>query len=279
MIHFSSLLQTTPKYRTDADRLFAALYTCGVNYTLLSNAKDVWLRDFMPVARKDGKYVSFRYEPSYLEGYSDLKTDFRRDISGQLEIFALENHRVIYSDINLDGGNVVFSPSKDKVIISDRVLSENPGYERNVLIRELERLLEAQVILIPSLSSDMTGHADGMARFVDEDTVIGNTTPYQNGLEQQIKAVLAQEKIQVINFPYYTPPKESAAGCYLNFLETDKTIFLPVFGSNMDSSAVEEARRIFAKAVVPVRIDVIAAEGGCLNCISWETVPEGGSGI
>ena len=30
------------------------------------NAKDIWLRDFMPVKTHDGRYVSFRYEPSYL---------------------------------------------------------------------------------------------------------------------------------------------------------------------------------------------------------------------
>lgn len=70
----------------------------------------------MPVKTKSGKYVSFRYEPSYLDGSPELRTDFRRDI---VPNFDFKN--LVYSDINLDGGNVVFSPSKEKVIISDRV--------------------------------------------------------------------------------------------------------------------------------------------------------------
>ena len=74
--------------------------------------------------------------------------------------------KLVYSDINLDGGNVVFSPSKEKVIISDRVFSENHGISESELAAKLEKLLEASLIIIPSLKSDMTGHADGMVRFV-----------------------------------------------------------------------------------------------------------------
>lgn len=275
MIYFSALLQAIPKYKSAASELFSALDTCGLRYNLLSNTKDIWLRDFMPVKRKDDKYVSFRYEPSYLKRYSDRKTDFRRDISKQFRMFAPEQHRIIYSDINLDGGNIVFFPSKSKVIISDRICSENAKYERAILIQELEQLLDAQIILIPSLPSDMTGHADGMVRFVNEDTVIGNSTPYQNGLEQRIKTVLNQNGLEVIDFPYYSSPNGNATGCYLNFLETEEHIFLPIFGSKMDRQAIEMAKLIFPKTIVPVQVNEIAAEGGCLNCISWEIPEEG----
>ena len=73
--------------------------------------------------------------------------------------------RITYSDINLDDGNVVFSPSKAKAVITDRVFSENPEYDKNTLLLELENLLEAEIIIIPSLESDMTGHADTMVHF------------------------------------------------------------------------------------------------------------------
>lgn len=92
----------------------------------------------------------------------------------------------------------MFSPSKEKAIISDRVFSENPEYEKSVLISELENRLEAEIIIIPLLKSDMTGHADGVVRFVDEKTVIGNATPYKNGYEQRVKAALRKKR----NFGY-----------------------------------------------------------------------------
>lgn len=241
MLYFSSLIKSIPEYKPAADRLFAALESSSTEYRLLDCTRDIWLRDFMPVRTKNGKYISFRYEPSYLTGYTDIRTDYRKDIA------PLFDFPVIYSDINLDGGNVVFSPSGENVIISDRIFSENPKYKKEKLIIELERLLEANVIIIPSLKSDMTGHTDGMVRFVDEKTVIGNSLPSKNGLEQRIKNALKEYGITVIDFPYYYSPKDSAEGCYLNFLETDSRIFLPVFGKETDAYALKKHKNCFTK--------------------------------
>ncbi len=265
MFYFASLLQTNPIYQPAADRLLAALYSAGVEYRLLDGTHDIWLRDFMPVQIRDGSFVSFRYEPSYLENEPELRSNFKNDLSLQFPF------SVVYSDINLDGGNVVFSPSKEKAVISDRILKENPNYTQAQLIKTLKRQLKAQIILIPSLKNDMTGHADGMIRFVDENTVIGNCVPSKNGLERRIKAVLYDYKIDVIDFPYYSSSNNSAIGCYLNFLETERYIFMPVFGNELDGKAIASAKGIFTKMIVPININEIAKEGGVLNCISWET--------
>lgn len=266
MLLFSSLLTTTPRYQSPASRLFSALKTTGTPYQLLDRTKDIWLRDFMPVKTGSGKYVSFRYEPSYLNRDPQLRTDFRQDIAPQFSL------PVIYSDINLDGGNVVFSPSQQRVIISDRVFAENPDRDRADLIGALESLLEAEVIIIPSLRSDMTGHADGMVRFLDENTILGNRTEYRYGLEQRIKTTLQSYGLTVLDFPYH-PAKGTmdATGSYLNYLESEYYLFLPVFGIETDQEAMEKVSELFRKSIVPVNIAEIAKDGGCLNCISWET--------
>ena len=265
MIYLSDLLNK--QYPTATGNFSDILHTYSVQYCLLPYTRDIWLRDFMPVRTRSGKYISFRYEPSYLNGFEDRRTDFRRDIAPQLGL------PVIYSDINLDGGNVVFSPSKERVIISDRVYIENPNRDKAELVLELAELLEAEVIIIPSLKSDMTGHADGMVRFVNESTVIGNDVPSKNGLEQRIKRTLRKYGINVIDFPYQDDKGISAVGTYLNYLETDFCIFLPLFGIEMDAKAVTAASQVFSKEIVPVNIREIAKQGGCLNCISWE-LPE-----
>ena len=265
MIYFSSILKTNKEYKDAAERLFAALELFNINYKLLNNTKDIWLRDFMPVKTKSGKYVSFRYEPGYLKDYPELRTDFRSEIAPS---FSLE--KLVYSNINLDGGNIVFSPSKEKVIISNRVFKENPNRQEDELKAELEKLLEAKVIIIPSLKSDMTGHADGMVRFVNENTVIGNTSRSLYGLEAHIKTTLRNHGIEVYDFPYFCSKGDSAVGCYLNFLETEQALFLPVFGVDTDTEAIAAAKDIFEKEIIPVNINEIAKDGGCLNCISWE---------
>lgn len=252
----------------DQKQLVSALGGRNIRIDYLKNVKDIWLRDFMPVKTGDGRYVSFKYEPSYLKDSPELRTDYKRDL--EEDVKNRLGIKVEYSDINLDGGNVVMSPLKKTVIISDRVFSENPEREKEELVAELERLLAAKVIIIPSLRSDMTGHADGMARFVDETTVIGNRMPYKNGHEQKIKKLLKRYGIDVIDFPYFSSKGISAVGTYLNYLETDDTIFLSVFGHEMDDEAIAAAKSIFTKEIVPVRCEDIAKEGGCLNCISWE---------
>ncbi|MDY5701000.1 MAG: agmatine deiminase family protein [Lachnospiraceae bacterium] len=264
MIYLSDKLTEKPRYSYAVHNLLEALEKSCNEFRLIQNTRDIWMRDFMPVRTKSGRYVAFRYEPSYLSGTPELCTEYQRDISSQLGI------SVTYSDINLDGGNVVLSPSRKQAIISDRVFSENPFCDEAMLVRELESLLEARVIIIPSIKSDMTGHADGMVRFVDENTVIGNRTNHKNGLEQRIKWVLQCHGLKVIDFPYFSEGWTSAAGCYLNFLETERDIFMPVFGCEPDKEAVNMAEKLFCKSIIPVNIRGIAEEGGGLNCITWE---------
>ena len=245
--------------------LCGALNQSNINCQVLARTKEVWARDYMPIKTKSGKYISFRYDPSYLADDPQLRTNFKTDIAPHFTL------PVTYSNINLDGGNVVFSPSKAKAVITDRVFSENPEYDKNTLLLELENLLEAEIIIIPSLKSDVTGHADGVVRFVNENTVIGNASPYKNGYEQKVKMSLKKHGISCLDFPHFDSAGISAVGSYLNFLETDKHIFLPVFGSVQDETAVKRAKEIFEKKIVAVNINGIAKDGGILNCISWET--------
>ena len=262
MIYFSALLPVL--YPTDAETLFAALAAHAVPYALLDGTNDIWLRDFMPVRTGSGKLVSFRYEPSYLKNDPDLRTDFRKNLAPQLGL------PVTYSNINLDGGNVVFSPSGARVLISDRVFSENPEYPSAALVRELSELLEAEVLIIPSLKSDMTGHADGMARFLDDRTVLCNRPLSPCGFEQKVKRSVRDYGLDAVDFPFVPTGRISAVGCYLNYLETEQAVFLPVFGIEQDAEAAASAQQIFSKEIVPVNIREIARQGGCLNCISWE---------
>ena len=251
-------------YPSDTANLTAALDTHNIPYRFLPNTKDIWVRDFMPVRTGSGKLVSFRYEPSYLKNDPDLRTDFRKDLAPQLGL------PVTYSNISLDGGNVVFSPSGACVLISDRVFSENPEYPSAALVHELSELLEAEVLTIPSLKSDMTGHADGMARFLDDRTVLCNRPLSSCGFEQQVNRAVQDCGLDAVDFPFAPTGGVSAVGCYLNYLETERVVFLPVFGIEQDAEAETSARQLFSKEIVPVNIREIAQQGGCLNCISWE---------
>lgn len=153
------------------------------------------------------------------------------------------------------------------------MFSENPEIPTRALVENLENLLEAEVIIIPALSMryDMTGHADGMVRFLDENTVLGNRTHGKNTLEKRIASILENHGISTVEFPYFDGKGISAEGCYLNYLETDSHIFLPTFENETDREAADSAAAVFRKTVVPVCIFEIAKYGGGLNCVSWES--------
>ena len=128
MLFFSTLLKSNSQYLLSAENLFSALYDSGERYSFFDGAKDIWARDYMPVRTKSGQYVSFRYEPNYLADDPQLRTNFKADIAPHFTL------PVTYSNINLDGGNVVFSPSKTESVITYRVFPENPEYHTNTLV-------------------------------------------------------------------------------------------------------------------------------------------------
>ena len=139
-----------------------------IDYSLLQNTKDVWAVDFMPIQISKDKFVRFIYDPIYLQSFEALKL-----ISDTDAICKSLNINTIKSEILLDGGNVV--KCVDKVIITERVFKENKNLKRNKLIEELEILFETdKIFFIPSQPYDFTGHADGMVRFVDDNSIIIN---------------------------------------------------------------------------------------------------------
>lgn len=182
-VYMSELLMD--KYPETCKNLIAILEKHHVKYSFIKGTKDIWCRDYMPVQTESGKFIQFRYEPSYLKGKKEWE-DSRSDVK---EVCRLNNIDATFSDINLDGGNVLICDGW--AILSDRIFSENPDYEKDSLINELSKLLECEIIIIPAQKGDYTGHADGMVRFVDRNTILGNKLAdeykyWQKGMQKVI---------------------------------------------------------------------------------------------
>jgi agmatine deiminase len=139
IVFFSDLLRTDPRFTETCLRITSILDKHQIKYGFLKDTKDIWSRDYMPIQKSINEFIQFRYEPSYLEDDPDHQSDPKI-------VCATNNQKPKYSKINLDGGNVI--RWSDKVIMSDKIYSENPEYsDKSKLISELERLFEAQVSL------------------------------------------------------------------------------------------------------------------------------------
>lgn len=149
--NFLYLADSLPKQYPDFYLRFEKILTDSkIDFALLPNTKDIWAVDYMPIQIELNQFVRFTYNPSYLQKKKYLKTI--SDVDTICKDIGIDTRK---TDILLDGGNVI--RWKNKVIMSDKVFSENPGYERKQLIKELHDLLEIdQLFLIPAQPGDFT---------------------------------------------------------------------------------------------------------------------------
>ena len=271
VVYLSELLEE--RFPDCFNRLTSVLKKHNVEYCLLKGTKDIWCRDYMPVQTESGKLIQFRYEPSYLKGNQEWE-ESRSDVR---EVCLQNGFKPILSNINLDGGNVLLCSGR--AIVSDRIFTENPEYtDKEKLVKELSELLEAEIIIIPTQNGDMTGHADGMVRFIDHDTILGNNRSeeykyWTNGIEK----VLKDYNLKYIDVPFFYSYKDSkhpdhAIGVYVNYLEVGNLIVLPIFEveGNKDVEAIAAFKQIFPdKVIETINFNDVALEGGVLNCTTW----------
>lgn len=271
IVYMSALLAS--KYPRTCKQLMDILDKHGVAYKFLKGTNDIWCRDYMPVQNSEGDLIQFRYDPWYLHGNPEFEAS-RSDVRYVDEINGI---KPIFSNINLDGGNVVMYGKK--AIITDRVFEENKDLSRDEIRKQLADLLKAQVIIIPALakSYDYTGHADGMIRFVNDNTVIGNelsedSPTFQKNMERAMRLA----NLTYIEFPYFNYEvkgnTDHAIGIYLNYLEVGDLIVVPVFGvpGNRDAEALAKLQEVFPhKTIETIDYNDVALTGGILNCTTW----------
>lgn len=239
-----------------------------INFRSLPQTKDIWAVDYMPIQISLNSFIQFVYNPIYLK-----EKKYHNTISDVDVICSEIGIKTIKTKILLDGGNVI--RSTNKVIITERIFSENRIYEPNELIKQLHELLEVDnIIVIPEQPNDFTGHADGMVRFLDDNTILINdykreSKKFQLALKKAIDK-WALDCIIIPYNPYYNNTMKDAKGIYINYLQMENIILIPAFGMNEDDKVLKQFEKIFLKQkIVPVPSNEIAIDGGILNCISW----------
>lgn len=263
-VSFSSLLPT--KFPQVHQQLMSIFKKYNIQMHFLEHTKDVWCRDYMPVQASDGSYVQFQYRPDYLLGYEHLQSD-PNQINKKHEI------EPYYSNIIMDGGNLV--KCGNKAIVTDKIFLENPEYLKADLVDEIKTLLQLdELIVIPRQPYEMTGHNDGMVRFIDDNTILLNdfsreSKSFNNKLEKTLRQYGLE--IECLRYPasFYTLQRDW--GAYINFLQVDDLIIVPTFSIAEDVEVMSRFKEIFPRhKLVSIAVPELIAKGGALNCISWE---------
>jgi agmatine deiminase len=266
-VYFSSLLKD--QFHDETERILKILNENNIQHSFLEGTSDIWVRDYTPIQVEEDTFIQFNFNPSYL----NENEKYKKLISNTDEVCRINNLNHIKHPLKLEGGNLV--RSKNKVILTDRIVEENEstGYTRTVIINELEKLFNAEIILIPAHKDDFTGHADGMVRFYDENTLLVNDLSMEYLYwRKEFLEVINAHNLNIIEIPcrYDKKNKESAIGIYINYLQVGNFILLPEFGLDIDSKALNQFRKLFPDHTIEtININAIAKKGGVLNCISW----------
>lgn len=241
----------------------------GVPVEIIPGTADIWCRDYMPIQIDANSFCQFVYAPDYLRGYEHLVTPSER-----CRLPFMENYR--HESLVLDGGNVV--ASRTKVILTEKVYTENPGIKRSRLRDRLEQIFQAECILIPKQAGDDVGHSDGVVRFIADNRVLLND--YANvdpGYGERVQRLLAKAGLEIETMPMFEEKKQRrpgelapAVGIYINYLRVGNVVILPSYSREEDKSVLEKVRQVLPiSSVLQVSCRDLAGEGGVLNCVSW----------
>ena len=270
-VYFSSLIKENEKYLPFWKRLQAVLDENQIRYGFIEGTRDIWCCDYMPIQKSTNDFIQFEYFPDY---YLAPKYIAKLTIPSETKIIDKINKR--HSKIIVDGGNIV--NSYNKVILTEKVLYENPNLEPKTIISTLKKELGVEkIMLIPQIPYEITGHADGMVKFLNEnDLLVADYSYESNSWRKKMDKALERTELNIIPFPAEVVEEKNkdgdytAKGVYLNFAQIGNIILFPQFDLQTDDLALERIKELYPKCkVIPINSNEIANDGGVLNCISW----------
>lgn len=267
-VYFSDLL---PKKCPILNQHIAEVLEANrIPYAYLSETKDIWCRDFMPIQIAEDGFVSYKYTPNYLQD----KTGLRLQTNPKAVLQARQNHltqvlqNAVKVDLVLDGGNVV--KCGNTIVMTEKVFAEN----RDKSINEVDRILKdaflCDVVYLPWDHRETFGHSDGIVHFAgDGKVLITNYGDISPRFYCRFRVAL-EKHFEVVPLYYKTKRIHARSWSYINFLQIGKLVFVPQLGLEEDEQALEQIGIALPDCEV-VGIPSLEAvrRGGALNCISW----------
>lgn len=273
IIYTSDYLRKTAKTQSVAEAISVALDHLGIEHRELTNTNDYWCRDYMPVRLfDDGTYARYRYNPDYLVNHKTLRKYItnQQEACRGLKLFAPADMQIVF-----DGGNYVRCGRK--VIMTDKILYENPEWPLLELIRHLENSLCAEIVLLPWDMTDFCGHADGMVAPLDDGRILLNSCWKQGNLKFHKRLLkILEAHFDVVELSY-SCKSEKDSWWYLNYLQVPGGILLPCLSENADSpndlAAIETFGQLFPNSeILPIYVQPLIKDGGAIHCVTWEYI-------
>ena len=267
-VYFSDLLPK--KCPTLNQHIAQVLEANGIPFAYLSETKDIWCRDFMPIQIAEDRFVSYKYTPNYLQD----KAGLRLQTNPEAVLQASQNHltyvlqNAVKIDLVLDGGNVV--KCGNTIVMTEKVFAENRDKSPIEVDGILKDAFQCDVVYLPWDHQETFGHSDGIVHFAgDGKVLITNYGDISPRFYCRFRVAL-EKHFEVIPLRYKTKKIHARSWSYINFLQVGKLVFVPQLGLEEDRQALEQIGiALLGCEVVGIPSLEALRRGGALNCISW----------
>jgi len=265
--------QSTYDFKPELKELREIINHNNFKHSHISGTKDYYCRDYMPIQLSKNEFVQFKFQPDYLINRPE-RLEFVTNTNDVLKKNKfLGNFRIKQSEFILDGGNII--KSENKVIITDKVAKDN-NLTVEQIKPELEKILKVKVIIIPSYPGEETGHADGLIRFLNENTVLTiNLENETNDWKEKLVFEINKADLKLFSLPKAKSPEKDWR--YINYLQVSNNIIVPSFKNNRDSDKIvlpymKNLFQRFGYNIKTLDADRISENGGVLNCFTWNII-------
>lgn len=267
-VYFSDLLPK--KCPILNQHIVEALETNKIRYVYLSETKDIWCRDFMPIQIEEDRVVFYKYTPDYLQTpyYRRIQTNPEKVFQAPQNRLEQVTRNAITIDLVIDGGNVV--KCGDTIVMTEKVFVENKDKTRTEVERILKDAFRCDILFLPWDRKETFGHSDGIVHYAGDGKIL--LTNYDDSSLYYFRRFrkALEKHFEVIPLKYTAKRRHARSWAYINFLQIGKLVLVPQLGLEEDEQALEQIANALPDCEV-IGIPALEAvrRGGGLNCISW----------
>jgi len=272
-VYFSDLLPK--KCPILNHHIVEALDANKIRYAYLSETKDIWCRDFMPIQIDEDRFVCYKYTPNYLQSpyYRSLQTNPEKVFQAPQNRLEQVTQNAITIELVIDGGNVV--KCGDTVVMTEKVFVENKDKTRTEVEKILKDAFQSNILFLPWDRKEAFGHSDGIVHYAGDGKIL--LTNYDDSslyYFRRFRKVL-EKQFEVVPLKYATKRRHARSWAYINFLQIGKLVLVPQLGLEEDEQALEQIANALPDCEM-VGISSLEAvrRGGGLNCISWNILSQ-----
>lgn len=253
-------------------------------------ADDTWARDHGPISiLEDGHPKLLDFTFNAWGGKFDSSQD--NHISRRLhELEAFGGIPMESLDFILEGGSIETDGAGSLLTTEHCLLTDtrNEHLDKQDIETSLKQLLGVEQVLWLSegylQGDDTDAHIDTLARFCPDNTICyvqctdSNDEHYEalNKMQAQLSKLrnTAGNAYRLVPLPLPEPimfEGRRLSATYANFLITNQSVLLPIYGVKEDSLAIEQLKTCFSdRQIVPINCVPLIKQNGSLHCISMQ---------